>query len=79
MKESGIRLSNIIELRGGGKGVGGLLKGSESTAKELSEKGWRLTLSDRDGTIITMGRGVSGLTGNVQVNLLKFGKILEIL
>src|SRR5208283_1685919 len=61
VKECGIRLSNIVELQSGGKGVRALLKGSESTAKGLSEKGWRLVLSDKNSTLVAMGSGVTGL------------------
>ena len=78
VKECGVSLSNIIELQGG-KGVRAMLKSSQSTAKELSEKGWRLTLSDNDSALITMGCGVSRLTGHMRVNPLKLRKVLEIL
>ena len=79
VKEYGIRLSKVIQLESGQKGVRGLLKGSESTAKGLSERGWRLTLYDKGGSILTMGRGVSRLTGYVRVNPMKIQKILETL
>jgi len=80
VKECGIRLSSIVEIQGGGrKGVSAILKGSESAAKGLSEKGWKLVLSDRGSTMLTMGRGVSKVTGHVRVNPLKLRKILEIL
>jgi hypothetical protein len=79
VKECGITLSNIIELQGDGKGVRALLKGSESTAKGLSEKGWKLILSDRNSTLITMGRGVSRLSGYMRINPLKLRKVLEII
>ena len=79
VKESGIRLSRVIELEGGQKGARGLLKGSESTAKGLSEKGWTLILYDKGSSILTMGRGVSRLTGYVRVNPMKIRKILETL
>ena len=80
VKECGIRLSKIIALQGGRrKGVRGLLEGQESIAKGLSEKGWKLVLYDRGSSILTMGRGVSRLTGYVRVNPLKLRKILKVL
>ena len=79
VKEYGIRLSSVIQLESGQKGVRGLLKGSESAAKGLSERGWRLTLYDKGSSILTMGRGVSRLTGYVRVNSMKIRKILETL
>jgi len=78
VKECGIKLSDVLELQRK-KGAKPKLSGSESTAKELSEKGWRLTLSDKDDTIIAMGRGVSRLTGYVVVNPLMLRKILKLL
>ncbi len=79
VKESGIKLSKIVELQAGQTGVVGLVKGSESTAKGLSENGWKLTLYDKGSPILTLGRGVSRLTGHVQANPLKLRKILETL
>jgi hypothetical protein len=77
VKECGIRLSEIIQLEGGGKGVKALLKGSESSAKGLSEKGWRLTLYDGGSAILTVGKGVSRLTGYVHFSPLKLRRILK--
>ena len=77
VNECGIRLGDIIELEAGQKGAVGLIKGSEATAKGLSEKGWRLVLYDKSNKILSIGRGVSKLTGHVQVNPLKLRKILE--
>lgn len=79
VKEYGIKLSKVIQLESGQKGVRGLLKGSESTAKGLSKKGWRLTLYDKGSSILTMGRGGSRLTGYVRANPMKIRKILETL
>lgn len=77
VKESGLKLSTIIEAEGQGKGVTGLLKGAESIAKRLSEKGWRMTLYDKGDKILTMGRGVSGLTGYISASPLKLRRILK--
>ena len=77
IKECGIKLSKLIEFETGGKGIKTMISTSESTARRLSERGWSLALYDRGSTILKMGRGVSRLTGHIQVNLLKLRKILE--
>jgi hypothetical protein len=77
IKECGIKLSKLIEFETGGKGIKTMISASESTARRLSERGWSLALYDRGSTILKMGRGVSRLTGHIQVNLLKFRRILE--
>ncbi len=77
IKECGIKLSKLIEFETGGKGIKTMISTSESTARRLSESGWSLALYDRGSTILKMGRGVSRLTGHIQVNLLKLRKILE--
>ena len=80
VKKAGIKISNFVKLETGGKrGVSGLLKGAEPTARELSERGWRLTLWDNHSKVITVGRGVSKLTGHIGINLLKLHRILEAL
>jgi hypothetical protein len=77
VKESGIRLSQIIELEGGGKGIKGLLSGGEFAAKQLSDNGWKLGLYDGGSEILRAGSGVSRLTGYVHFNPLKLRKILK--
>jgi hypothetical protein len=77
IKECGIKLSKLIEFETGGKGIKTMISTSESTARRLSERGWSLALYDRGSTILKMGRGVSRLTGHIQVNLLKLRRILE--
>jgi hypothetical protein len=79
VKESGLKLSKIMEIQGGQKGFVGLMKGSESTARGLSEKGWKLTLYDKGSEILTLGRGVSRLTGYVHANPLKLRRIWKTL
>jgi hypothetical protein len=76
VKKSGLKLLNITKEKG--KGVAGLLKTSESTAKKLSESGWRITVYDGSNVVLTMGRGVSRLSGYIHVNPLKLRTILEI-
>ena len=80
VKESGIKLSKITEVESGGKkGVRGMLSGAGSAAKGLSEMGWNVTLWDNRSEVITMGKGVSGLTGHMRVNPLKVHKLLDML
>ncbi len=76
VKKSGLKLLNIIKENR--EGFTGLLKTSESTAKKLSETGWKVTVYDGTNVVLTMGSGVSRLTGYIHVNPLKFRTILEI-
>lgn len=77
VKESGLKLSTMIRAEGQGIGIAGLLNGAESIARTLSEKGWKMTLYDRGDRILTMGRGVSALTGHVGTSPLKLRRILN--
>jgi hypothetical protein len=76
VKKSGFKLLNIVKENGAG--VIGILKTSESTAKKLSETGWKVTVYDGNKVVLTMGSGVSRLTGYIHVNPLKLRTILEI-
>jgi hypothetical protein len=76
VKKSGLKLLNII--KESGQGVTGLLKTSESTAKKLSESGWRTNVYDGSNVVLTMGCGVSRFTGYIHFNPLKLRTILEI-
>jgi hypothetical protein len=75
-KEAGLDLSKIIRLH---EGSGNILSGSESVARRLSTLGWRLTLYDRGSAVLTMGYGVSRLTGQIRTNPLKLLKLLKAL
>jgi len=76
VKQAGIGLTKLIKLQ---EGDSNILKGSESVAKELSSLGWKLTLYDEGSTILTMGHGVSRLTGRVWANPLKLERLLKAL
>lgn len=77
VKESGIKLSKLMPQR---QSLTTILKNSETMARGLSDRGWKLTLYDEDGgSILSAGRGVSKLTSYMHVNPLKLGKILELL
>ena len=73
LRESGIGISEIAERLGGHPGV---LGSSVSAAASLSDLGWRLTLYGDGRKILTMGRGVSRLTGHVRVNPLGLVRLL---
>lgn len=73
VKESGLKLSQLIEHRGG---VAGLLKDSEAIAKKLAREGWTLTLYDKGSRALTMGSKVSRVTGHIRVNPLKLRRLL---
>jgi hypothetical protein len=75
VKKSGLKLLNVTQEKG--RGVLGLLKTSQSTAKKLSEMGWKVTLYDGRNVVLSMGSGASRLTGNIYVNPLKLRRILD--
>jgi hypothetical protein len=75
VKKSGLKLLNVTQEKG--RGVLGLLKTSQSTAKKLSEMGWKVTIYDGRNVVLSMGSGVSRLTGHIYVNPLKLRTILE--
>lgn len=76
VKKSGFKLLNIVKENGAG--VIEILKTSESTAKKLSETGWKVTVYDENKVVLSMGSAVSRLTGYIHVNPLKLRTILEI-
>ena len=75
VKKSGLKLLNVTQEKG--RGVLGLLKTSQSTAKKLSEMGWKVTLYDGRNVVLSMGSGTSRFTGNIYVNPLKLRRILD--
>lgn len=79
MKEHGIRLSKLIEIQTNQKGWRGMLRGTMSIAKELHSRGWTLKLYDGESCIVTMGQGVSRLTGYIRMNPFKIRRILKYL
>jgi hypothetical protein len=76
VREAGLRLSDLIQLQEGSTKV---LKGSRRVIEALSRLGWKLTLCSEGDRILTMGSGVSRLTGRIRVNPLKLKKLLETL
>jgi hypothetical protein len=76
IKEAGVTLSRIIRLE---VGDANMLRGSESIARKLSHLGWRLTLYEKGDKVLTMGYGVSRLTGHISANPLKLKRLLDAL
>ena len=78
MMESGLKLSSLIEPENRNLGMVGLLQTSQATAKELYENGWKFVLHDKGANILTLGRGVSRLTGHIKVSPTKLRSILDV-
>ncbi len=79
MKEYGLSLSKLTEFQSGQRAWISMVRGTISIAKELQTKGWTLKLYDERGCIVTMGKGVSRLTGYIRMNPLKIRRILKYL
>jgi hypothetical protein len=77
MKNAGIQLSDIINLEAGDEKS--LPAASLGIAAKLSRLGWRLLLYESGEKVLTMGRGVSRLTGHISANPLKLRKLLAAL
>jgi len=75
-REVGLRLSDLVRLQ---EGPTSLLEGSGHAIETLSRLGWKLTLYAGGDRILTMGSGVSRLTGRISVNPLRLKKFLDVL
>jgi len=75
-REAGLRLSDLVKLQ---EGPANALEGSGHLAGALSRLGWKLTLCAGGDRVLTMGSGVSRLTGRINVNPLKLRKLLQTL
>ena len=75
-KEAGLRLLEFAEQDGGTLAV---VRGPLHLASELSQSGWRLTVNAEGKKVLSMGRGVSRLTGRISMNPLKARKLLKAL
>lgn len=71
-REVGLSLSHLMRLEGplGALGESGRVSGA------LSRAGWKLTLYADGSRVLSMGSGVSRLTGHVSVNPLRLKKLL---
>jgi len=79
VKELGLNLRTLVKIQGKSQGILESLKGSESMARELNEKGWKLSIYESGNGLLTMGRGVSPLTGYIRANPLKLWRVLNAL
>ena len=73
---AGLRLSDLMKLE---EGPGGAIEGSLRLPGALAHLGWRLTVYSEGDTILTMGSGVSRLTGRISMNPLRLRKLLKAL
>ncbi|HYB07312.1 MAG TPA: hypothetical protein VEB87_04050 [Nitrososphaerales archaeon] len=72
--EAGLHLSDLIKLE---EGRGGMIEGSMHVTGALSRVGWRLSLYAEGDRVLSMGSGMSRLTGRISVNPLKLRKLLR--
>ena len=73
--DAGLHLTDLVRLQESS----GLTVGSARAAGVLSRLGWKLTLYAGGDRILSMGSGVSRLTGHVSVNPLRLRKLLKVL
>lgn len=79
---SGVRMSGLTVTRLLGRHHGGMFSlfvETEGMAHALARKGWKFELKDGPKEVVSMGRGVSGLTGPLHVSLFRMGTALEML
>lgn len=76
--ETGLKLSKLATSNRRPSSAG-LLKTSLTTAKGLSDIGWRFSINEKGSPVLAMGRGVSRLTGHVRANPLKLRRLAKIL
>lgn len=73
--QAGLHLSNLIRVEEGE----GVVEGSMHVTGALARLGWKLTLYAEGDRLLSIGSGVSRLTGRISVNPLKLRKILKTL
>jgi len=74
--KAGLHISDLIKVEEGGAGM---IEGSLKVTGALSRLGWKLTLYAEGDRVLSMGSGVSRLTGRISVNPLKLRKLLKAL
>lgn len=74
--EAGLHISDLVKLN---EGKGGMVEGSMHLTGALARLGWKLTLYAGGDEVMSMGKGVSRLTGRVSVNPLRLRKLLKAL
>ena len=76
LNAAGLRLQDF---EGGSGGPLAALTGPMRVARTLSASGWKLTLRAEGEKVLTMGKGVSRLTGRIRMNPTKARKLLKAL
>lgn len=76
VREAGLKLGDFIESEGADGNPIEAIKRSSKFARNLKDDGWSLRVYEGDSSVLTMGRGVSSLTGFVWLNPLKLGRLL---
>lgn len=80
LREGGLKLPERGRSESGSKAnLRTVLSGSEKLAHSLSDIGWTLTLYDGKNELLSMGSGVSRLTGHLRINPLKLMKLVRAL
>jgi len=74
-EESGLRLSDLVG--SSKKGFLDSIRHSGGLAQSLHKDGWNLRVFDGKDAVLSLGRGVSPLTGFVWLNPLKLSKLLR--
>jgi hypothetical protein len=74
--DAGLRISDLFKLQ---EGRAAMIEAPVHITGALSRLGWKLTLYAGGDRVLSMGSGVSRLTGHVSMNPLKLKKILKAL
>jgi hypothetical protein len=74
--EVGLHLSDLVKLQ---EGTTSMLESSMHVTGALSRLGWELILYAEGEKILSMGRGVSRLTGRVSLNPLRLRNLMKAL
>ncbi len=74
-EESGLRLSDLMG--SSKKGFLDSIRQSGGLAHTLDKEGWNLRVFDGNDTVLSLGRGVTSLTGFVWLNPLKLSRLLR--
>ena len=74
--DAGLRLSELVRPR---EGASAMIEEPMRVSGELSRLGWKLSLYAEGDKVLSMGSGVSRLTGHISVNPLKLRKLLKAL
>lgn len=77
-REAGLRLSAVVRLQGNETSAR-TLQGSAHIADALARQGWRMILYVEGHKVLTMGAGVSRVTGRISVSPLSLKKLFDAL